>query len=330
MQVIRATALGMCFGVKDALRLAYQAPAPAQITIHGQLVHNPLVNAALRAKGFRGGGDPAADPYDTMPPTPVVLITAHGISDTERRKLAQAGKQLIDTTCPLVRRAHAAALGLQEQSCHVVVLGRAAHVEVRGLVGDLHSFTIIESAADVRPLPHRKLGIICQTTMPAADVRQLRTLLAAANPQAQICFMDTVCQPTKDRQAALDELLAQVQAVVVVGGSHSNNTQQLVRTCRASGLPVFPVERAADLRAAWFVGLERVGLTAGTSTLEATIAAVERALLLPLRPLRRPGDYPPARILSPAPGQNDDEMNRGAGTGGDGDLRPLPSGKILI
>jgi 4-hydroxy-3-methylbut-2-en-1-yl diphosphate reductase len=276
MQVIRAKSLGMCFGVKDALRLAHQVPQPEQITIHGQLVHNPLVNAALRARGFQA----VDETHRTgVPATPGVLITAHGISNSERAALEHAGKRLIDTTCPLVRRAHDAALTLARQGHHVLVIGRADHVEVRGLTGDLPSFDVIESPADVRCFGHPRLGIICQTTVPAADARALQQRIAAANPQAEIRCIDTVCQPTKDRQMALLELFAQVQAVVVVGGAHSNNTRQLVRTSEAHGMKTFHVEHATDLRPGWFAGIECVGLTAGTSTLDSTIRAVESALL---------------------------------------------------
>ncbi len=276
MQVIRARALGMCFGVKDALRLAHQQSSPAQITIHGQLVHNPLVNAALWAKGFKDHDEAR---HGAIPDTPKVLITAHGISNTQRLALQQAGKQLIDTTCPLVRRAHDAALRLEQQKYHVLVIGQADHVEVRGLTGDLTSFNVIESAADVRGYPHERLGIICQTTVPSADAKELCKRIAAANPQAQIRFVDTVCQPTKDRQEALREMLTQVDAMVVVGGANSNNTRQLVRTSQAQGVVVFHIEHAADLRDEWFAGIQCVGLTAGTSTLDATIDAVEKALV---------------------------------------------------
>ena len=277
MRVIRADAMGMCFGVKDALRIAESLPQPAQITIHGQLVHNPVVNAALRQRGFHASQANAR--WDGPPDTPQVLITAHGISDAQRGLLEQAGKKLIDTTCPLVRRAHEAALKLQRAGYHVLVLGRADHVEVRGLVGDLQSYHVIENAADVRPFGHPRLGVLCQTTSVAADVRDLRARIAAANPQADIRFIDTICQPTKDRQLSLVELLPQVDAVVVVGGRHSNNTHQLVRTCRLQGVPAFHVQSAADLRAAWFAGVDCVGLTAGTSTLDSTIDVVEKHLM---------------------------------------------------
>src|SRR5439155_9981386 len=99
------------------------------------------------------------------------------------------------------------------------------------------------------------------------------------NPRADIRFIDTICHPTKDHQAALLRLLDQVQAVVVVGGRNSNNTRQLVLRCQERGLPAHHVQSAADLQPEWFDGIATVGLTAGTSTLDETIEEVYRALV---------------------------------------------------
>jgi 4-hydroxy-3-methylbut-2-en-1-yl diphosphate reductase len=91
-------------------------------------------------------------------------------------------------------------------------------------------------------------------------------------------FRDTVCQPTKNRQTALRTLLDQVEAVVVVGGRNSNNTLQLLRACQAAGKRSFHIERTAELEASWFDGVDRVGVTAGTSTLKETVASVKEWL----------------------------------------------------
>src|SRR5207247_787258 len=99
-----------------------------------------------------------------LPATPAVLVTAHGISDTARNRLLDAGKQIIDTTCPLVRRAHLAAQQLQAAGFHVLVIGKQEHVEVLGIVEDLTSYDVIGSAAAVRCYPYPRLGIVCQTT----------------------------------------------------------------------------------------------------------------------------------------------------------------------
>ena len=121
-------------------------------------------------------------------------------------------------------------------------------------------------------------GAYCQTTTPARLVDAVREAVERRNPDADISFIDTVCHPTKDHQKALERLMDEVEAMVVVGGANSNNTRQLVLRCQERGLPAYHVRGPEDLRPEWFDGVEIVGLTAGTSTLDATIAAVERAL----------------------------------------------------
>ncbi len=107
MRVIRAEVMGLCFGVRDALEVIDGIDEPATVTIHGQLVHNEIVQLQLEARGFPMSGE--AQRGDSMPETPAILVTAHGISDRERERLVSAGKRLIDTTCPLVVRVHQAA-----------------------------------------------------------------------------------------------------------------------------------------------------------------------------------------------------------------------------
>jgi 4-hydroxy-3-methylbut-2-enyl diphosphate reductase len=210
--------------------------------------------------------------------TDTVLVTAHGISTRERRRLLVLGKSLIDTTCPLVTRAHQAAQRLQADGFHVLIIGKRGHVEVQGIVEDLYSFDVLESTADVRVYESFKIGIMCQTTMPSHQVDEVRAAVAARNPHAEIRFVDTVCHPTKDHQRAMERLMRQVDAMVVVGGKNSNNTLQLVLRCEAIGLPVFHVQGPEDVRGEWFDGVASVGLTAGTSTLDETIDKVEAEL----------------------------------------------------
>jgi 4-hydroxy-3-methylbut-2-enyl diphosphate reductase len=274
MYVITAAALGMCFGVRDALAITRQLDRPADITINGQLVHNPLVNNHLVERGFTLAHEAA----DEIPATPAVLITAHGISNRQRSALESAGKSLIDTTCPLVRKAHAAAMKLQSLGFHVLVIGQKNHVEVRGLTGDLDAFDVLESPADVRLFPHAKLGIIAQTTTIQRDAQQIVDAVRAANPQAHVRFLNTICQPTRDRQRALDDLLQQVDILVVVGGRNSNNTRRLVQRAHERSIPAIHVEHAGQLDPDAFHPEQVVGLTAGTSTLPETIAAVKARL----------------------------------------------------
>ena len=275
MRVIRADVLGLCFGVRDALAIMKRVDRPEDVTVHGELVHNPIVLHQLERRGFRTSGESSRD---VMVETPVVLITAHGISDAERGRLQQAGKRLIDTTCPLVERAHKAAIMLRDEGYHVLLVGRKGHVEVRGIAEDLPSVDIIESEADVATYPHARLGIVCQTTTPERLVKGVRRAVEERNPHAEVRFVDTVCLPTKDHQRALERLLERVEAMVVVGGRNSNNTKELVALCRERDVPAVHVQDATELDPAWFAPFEAVGLTAGTSTLDSTVEEVERAL----------------------------------------------------
>jgi len=275
MRIIRAEEMGMCFGVRDALRATAGVPDPSRVTIHGELVHNPSVTRQLDRAGFRQSAEHARS---AVPATPVVLITAHGVSNAERRRLAEAAKEMIDTTCPLVRRAHDAAQELQAEGRHILVIGKAGHVEVEGIVGDLASCDVIGCPEEAGSYYSRRLGIVCQTTMPPDLVDEISACIRERNLMADIRMINTVCQPTKLRQRALIDLVSRVDAVVVVGGRNSNNTRWLVHVCREHRTPAWHVEGAADLDPAWFAGVHTVGLTAGTSTLDETIDEVHAAL----------------------------------------------------
>jgi len=276
MRIIVADALGFCFGVRDALTATRAIEDAGAVTIHGELVHNRSVLSELAERGFRMADE---NERQQTPDTPVVLVTAHGISDRERARLEGEGKRLIDTTCPLVKRVHRAAQALAAEGRHVLVVGRPGHVEVQGIVEDLPSSTVVAGASDVRSYAHRRLGIVCQSTTAPRLALDVYWAVCRANPEADIRFLDTICQPTRDRQEALERLLPRVEAMVVVGGRNSNNTRELVALCRERGVATCHVETADDLEPGWFHGRRVVGVTAGTSTPEHVIQEVCQALL---------------------------------------------------
>jgi len=275
MNVIRAEEMGMCFGVRDALGATASVGDPSLVTIHGELVHNPRVVRQLEEAGFRQSRE---NSRDAAVGTPLVLITAHGVSNAERQRLAAANKTLIDTTCPLVRRTHDAAQALGAEGRHVLLVGKAGHVEVRGIVEDLESYDVIGTPEEVGCYESRRLGIVCQTTVPPDVFADVCARVRDRNPLADVRIIDTVCRPTKLRQLSVLDLAHRVDAVVVVGGRNSNNTRWLVKVCREHGTPALHVESAEDLDPAWFADVRTVGLTAGTSTLDDTIDEVHRAL----------------------------------------------------
>ena len=273
MKIIVAAHFGICFGVRDAIAQAETLAREAPLTILGELVHNPIVREHLRAHGIR------EEPSDRAPQTSRVMITAHGTWDRRREALNRRGLVVADGTCPLVRYAHEQLKRLVQAGYFPVVIGLGNHVEVRGLVGDFADAFVINESADIRNLPARpRYGIISQTTQQIDRVRVLVAEIARAHPSAEIRFADTVCKPTKDRQLALKKLIEMADVIVVVGGRQSNNTRQLVETCRAAGKRALHIERPEELEAEWFRGVNVVGLTGGTSTLPETVEAVRQRL----------------------------------------------------
>jgi 4-hydroxy-3-methylbut-2-enyl diphosphate reductase len=274
MNVLLAESLGMCFGVRDAIQHALSSPHPAELTILGELVHNTDVLRRLREAGIRSVRSP-----DAPVETPRVMITAHGAAHRVVNDLRARGLQVEEATCPLVAHAHRSLHRLLAQGYFPVVIGNPQHVEVRGLVGDLDECAVLAHEGDIALLADRpRLGVVSQTTQPIDFVLRMVDQIRAAFPQAEVRFIDTVCQPTKERQTAARRLACRCPVVIVIGGRNSNNTRQLVRTCEAEGARAHQVESAADLHPEWLDGVETVGLTAGTSTPDEVIQEVHEAL----------------------------------------------------
>jgi 4-hydroxy-3-methylbut-2-enyl diphosphate reductase len=273
MRILRANHLGMCFGVRDAITLALDQTRSGPLTILGDLVHNETVLNRLRAHGVQMEQEAAAVS------TRNVMITAHGASERSKERVRARGLKLLEATCPLVHVAHRAVAKLVQEGFHPVIIGQRGHVEVRGLTEDLDDFDLVLSAEDVSKLRERpRFGVAAQTTQPIDRVRHLVHLVRERFPNSEVRFIDTVCQPTKQRQNAAVELAQQSDVVIVIGGANSNNTRELAATCARHCGKVYHVQNASDLRSIWFNGHEIVGLTAGTSTPDEVIDDVERWL----------------------------------------------------
>jgi len=300
-RILLAEHYGMCFGVRDALGAAEQVAVRRPATILGQLVHNEAVRKRLADLGAREG-----KLRDSHAATRDVIVTAHGAADRDRQRWREAGFRVTDTTCPLVRKAHTALASLVAEGCQPVVVGKKGHVEVQGLTGDFPGAHVVLSPEDVASLPFAgKFGVVAQTTQPIERVTALVELIRGRHPRAQVIFRDTVCQPTKARQRALDELARRSDLVLVVGGAESNNSWQLVEKARRRGARAERISSAADLRVDWLRGVETVGVTAGTSTLERCVQQV-------LARLERLGGQ---RVAAPAAVAPEQDIIRGRAAG---------------
>jgi len=261
----------MCFGVRDAIALAFEHADAAPLTILGDLVHNDAVLATLRSKGIAIVHDAS------QVTTRRVMVTAHGASERTLARTRALGMEVVEATCPLVQVAHRAIRALVADGYHPVIIGQRAHVEVRGLTDDLDAFDVVLDEHDVSQLePHPRIGIAAQTTQPIDRVRHLTGLIRRRCPASDVRFLDTVCQPTKQRQDAAVELARRCDVVIVVGGANSNNTRELVNTCSDYCRRVHHIQDASDLHQEWFLGAETVGITAGTSTPDDVIDGVDR------------------------------------------------------
>lgn len=273
MTIRRATHLGMCFGVRQAIALALAEAQRQPLTILGDLVHNETVLASLRGQGVQ------IVQHLSEVTTRAVMISAHGASARTISQLRALGLRVVEATCPLVRRVHRAVRQLVAAGYHPVIIGQRQHAEVRGLTEDLAEYDVVISPEDVLALvPRPRFGVVAQTTQPVQKVERLVELLRQRFAESEVRFVDTVCLPTKQRQRAARELAQVSDVVVVVGGAHSNNTLELVAACQESCARVYRIQTPAELQVDWFAGAANIGLTAGTSTPDEVIAEVEQRL----------------------------------------------------
>src|SRR4051812_31502336 len=211
MRILRATHLGMCFGVRDAIALADDHADAGPLTILGDLVHNPTILNALEAKGVKVAHDLAAVT------TPTLMVTAHGTSARTLARTRAVGLTVVEATCPLVHVAHRAVATLAREGYHVVIIGQREHVEVRGLTGDLDQFDVVLEEDDVLALEeHSRIGVAAQTTQAVEKVRHLVGLIRRRFPRSDVRLIDTVCKPTRQRQSAAVEMARQADVVIVV------------------------------------------------------------------------------------------------------------------
>jgi 4-hydroxy-3-methylbut-2-en-1-yl diphosphate reductase len=287
MRILRATHLGMCFGVRDAIALAFGQARVRPLTVLGDLVHNPTVLAELHAKGIAVEHDVAHVQTST------VMVTAHGASQRTLARTRALGLEIVEATCPLVHVAHRAVAALVRDGYHPVIVGQRAHVEVRGLTEDLDDFDVVLDEEDVLGLEaHPRIGIAAQTTQPIERVRHMVALIRRQCPQSDVRFIDTVCKPTKQHQDAATDLARECDVVIVIGGANSNNTRELVKTCSRYCSHVHHVQSESDLRPEWFRAADAVGITAGTSTPDQVIDRIDACIRL--LGARRDDDAPDA------------------------------------
>ena len=264
---------GACFGVERALQLVKDTRAQAQgaVSTLGPLIHNPRVVDELEACGVKAVAELEDAPAGTL------VLRTHGVRPELEQAARARGLQVVDATCPFVKRVHKSVALLADEGYAVVVVGDAAHPEVQAIVGYAPGAQVVGSAADLAglELPAR-VGVVAQTTLIKAQLDEVVAGLTARCREVRVFC--TICQATAERQQAAVELAARASAMVVLGGRNSANTAHLASLCAERCARTHHVESPAELRAAWFEGCELVGVTAGASTPASQIAELVGAL----------------------------------------------------
>lgn len=273
MEVIRADTAGFCMGVRRAVELALNAAAdpasPRPIHTLGPLIHNRQVAARLHESGI----DETAD----LPAGGTLIIRAHGVRPELIDQARTRGLRVIDATCPhvcasqkIIRRESAA--GRQ-----ILIAGDRDHPEVLGLAG--YSTTpvrILSTLDDIRTIVSGSYALIAQTTFKASLYAEMTHTLKSRLPDLR--SFPTICDATNRRQEEALRLARDTSWLVVAGDRHSANTYRLAEVGLEAGARVYHVEEASELRAEDFPGCQRCGLTAGASTPDWIIDAIEQLL----------------------------------------------------
>ena len=262
MKVVLAHTAGFCIGVKRALELVLKAINENQTKIYtyGPLIHNPQVLELLRERGIT-----VLAPGEKVPEG-LVVIRAHGIPPQERLALESEGVRIIDATCPRVAKVQAIIQRWATTGCATLIVGDADHPEVAGLMGHTEGQGyVIATSQDVAALPALSdVIVVAQTTQSEAQFAARVSEVQDRFPQARI--FNTICDATASRQAEVQELARQADALVVVGGRNSGNTQRLVEISRNTGIPTYHVETEQELDLEEMSRYHTVAVTAGAST----------------------------------------------------------------
>jgi 4-hydroxy-3-methylbut-2-enyl diphosphate reductase len=262
MRVFLVKKAGFCFGVKRAIKLAFDVAKKKNEKVYtwGPLIHNPQVVEDLKEKGVY----PVEDLRKIRKGT--LIIRSHGIHPKTLERIRRKKIEVVDATCPFVKKAQKEAVLLSEQGYQVAVVGEADHPEVQGIMGYVSgSVLVINHNRMTKNLPHfSKLGVIAQTTLNIDAFKQVIGELVENADELKVC--NTICHATARAQKATLKLARNVEMMIVVGGRNSANTTRLAKLCRRIGTPTHHIETAKELRRGWFKGKSRVGVTGGAST----------------------------------------------------------------
>ncbi len=272
MEIVITRGAGFCFGVKRAIEIAFSLSEKKKdgIFTYGPLIHNPQVIEKLMEKGIA----PTDDIY--RHDIKALIIRTHGMSIDLMEKASKAGYEIIDATCPFVKKAQHYAKLLSEDGYQVLILGDKDHPEVKGLVSYAGEDVIVNDGKGQLPHLKNRVGIVVQTTQPLEALRKVMGKVIELAKEMKV--YNTICSSTALRLEETEEMARKTDVMIVVGGKNSANTTQLANLCIAMPVKTYHVETAAELVPEWFKDVKKVGITAGASTPDWIIHAVKERI----------------------------------------------------
>jgi len=275
VEILLAEPRGFCAGVDRAIEIVERALAKfgRPIYVRHEIVHNTYVVNDLKAKGAI-----FIEELSDVPPGATLVFSAHGVSKAVQQEAQQRGFHVFDATCPLVTKVHVEVAKLHREGYEFIMIGHKGHPEVEGTMGQLDSgIHLVEDAADVArvvPTQETRLAVVTQTTLSVDDAAVILAAVKARFPQVREPKQQDICYATQNRQDAVKLLSPQVDIVIVVGSPTSSNSNRLREVAIKLGTVSHMVDHADELRAEWFEGKTRVGLTAGASAPEILVRQV--------------------------------------------------------
>lgn len=294
-KVILAETAGFCFGVKRAVDTVYEQVKKGNDAIYtyGPIIHNEEVVSDMEKKGvcvltkeecFQShskrtvtAGKDSCETKD-LKEKGTIVIRSHGVSKAEYDMLENAGWTCIDATCPFVKKIHNIVSEESKKGSHIVIIGNANHPEVMGIRGWVESqSTVIETEEEARDFAPQNVDNICivsQTTFNNNKFKDLVEILQKKGYNTRC--VNTICNATEKRQREARQIAGQVEAMIVIGGRHSSNTQKLYEICKQECENTYYIQTLSDLDIPGMQDYDSIGITAGASTPKNIIEEVQK------------------------------------------------------
>ena len=269
MKIYLAKDSGYCFGVRDAVNLAYDtAKTHGEVYMLGTIVHNERVIEDLSKAGAK-----VVDSLDDVPDNKPLLFRAHGTAPQLWREASDRNLKLIDATCPLVTEIHHEIKKLENENRRTIIIGDHGHDEVVAIAAQVKKPIIISSIEEAKSLRKMKrAGIVSQSTQMIENVQEIINVLM--EKVFDLRFINTICFPTRRNHEQIKNLAVKSDIMIIIGSYTSANSKRLTQLALERNKKSFQVTSAKDLNRSWFENCECVGISAGASTPDETIKEV--------------------------------------------------------